>query len=438
MSTDQTSNLGLPFLMPAQAQKHVTVNESLLRLDALVQMQVQSRSISSQPGSPSDGQVWIAPAGKTGPEWGGYADWSLAHYRDGAWEAIAPREGWRAWVADEEVFVRCTGSAWTSDQTAGSLNGGPLAGFRNVVVNGGLDHWQRGTSFANASGYSADRMFVRRSGGAMGLTASRQTGPTGHRYALRLQRDAGNSGADALQVHYAAETADSIRFQGRRATLSFLARCGASYSPIGSGLAIAVVTGTGTDQQSHAFTGSVDQATATLTLTTSWQAFSLATPALPAGLTEIGLRLQATPTGTAGSNDWFEIAGLQLEDGGVATPFERRATAVELALCQRYFEKSYAQSAAPGAASYSGAHVTCAAAASFTDAIRFAACKRATPTIVGYNPQTGASGTWREYAASANRTFTPFNTATGGFMANCSGATPGSDIYLHWTADAEL
>jgi hypothetical protein len=114
LSTDQTTNLGLPFLMPAQAQKHVTVNESLTRLDALVQLAVESRAVTSQPGSPADGAVWIAPAGKTGPEWGGYTDWSLAYYRDGAWEQITPKEGWRAWVKDEDAMAYWSGSAWSA------------------------------------------------------------------------------------------------------------------------------------------------------------------------------------------------------------------------------------------------------------------------------------------------------------------------------------
>jgi len=127
MSTDQTTNLGLPFLMPAQAQKHVTVNESLTRLDALVQAVVESRSISVQPGSPGDGQVWIAPAGKTGAEWGGYANWALAYYRDGSWEAFAPKAGWRVWVKDEGVEARFDGAVWRADQTITGLNDGPLA-----------------------------------------------------------------------------------------------------------------------------------------------------------------------------------------------------------------------------------------------------------------------------------------------------------------------
>jgi len=61
-----TTRLELPFLAAGQAQKHVTVNESLIRLDALVQLAVVSVTASAQPGAPTDGQVYILPAGKTG------------------------------------------------------------------------------------------------------------------------------------------------------------------------------------------------------------------------------------------------------------------------------------------------------------------------------------------------------------------------------------
>ena len=58
----QTSpTLELPLVMPAQAQKHVTVNEALLRLDALVRTVVESRSGTVQPLSPGNGEAWILP-----------------------------------------------------------------------------------------------------------------------------------------------------------------------------------------------------------------------------------------------------------------------------------------------------------------------------------------------------------------------------------------
>jgi hypothetical protein len=66
---DNTTNLNLPFLMPAQAQKHVTVNEALLRLDALVQASVSSATTLAQPTAPVDGALYILPASKTGAAW---------------------------------------------------------------------------------------------------------------------------------------------------------------------------------------------------------------------------------------------------------------------------------------------------------------------------------------------------------------------------------
>lgn len=111
MST--STNLGFPYLAGGQAQKHVTVNESLLLLDALVQLSAISATTTAQPGSPSDGAVYFLPSGKTGADWGGMTNGSLAYYRDGAWEEIAPREGWIAYVKDVDYALAYSGSAWT-------------------------------------------------------------------------------------------------------------------------------------------------------------------------------------------------------------------------------------------------------------------------------------------------------------------------------------
>jgi hypothetical protein len=80
----QSTNLQLPYLSAGQAQKHVTVNESLRKLDALVQLAVVSATTTAQPASPSDGQVYILPSGKTGAQWGAMAVNALAYYADGA------------------------------------------------------------------------------------------------------------------------------------------------------------------------------------------------------------------------------------------------------------------------------------------------------------------------------------------------------------------
>lgn len=109
-----STNLALPYLAAGQAQKHVTVNESLQRLDAIVQLSVASATTIAQPGSPSDGQVYILPSGKTGAAWGAMTNAALAYYRDGVWEEISPREGWIAFVKDVDQCYFYTGSAWSA------------------------------------------------------------------------------------------------------------------------------------------------------------------------------------------------------------------------------------------------------------------------------------------------------------------------------------
>jgi hypothetical protein len=107
-----STNLQLPYLAPGQAQKHVTVNETLRRLDAIVQISAVSATITAQPGSPADGAVYILPTAKTGADWSGMADGALAYYRDGAWEEFSPREGWLAFVRDIDRVLAWTGAAW--------------------------------------------------------------------------------------------------------------------------------------------------------------------------------------------------------------------------------------------------------------------------------------------------------------------------------------
>ena len=79
MSNDTTPRLSLPFVAAGQAQKHITVNEALGRLDGLVQLAVQSRTIAAQPASPADGAMHILPTGATGDAWFDKAAGLLAH-----------------------------------------------------------------------------------------------------------------------------------------------------------------------------------------------------------------------------------------------------------------------------------------------------------------------------------------------------------------------
>lgn len=111
---DTTPRLGLPWLMPAQAGKHVTVNEALGRLDAITAAAVQSRQLASEPASPAEGAAYILPAGAAGTDWGDFFETDLAYFQDGAWRRIAARAGLTAYVVDEGLLVMFDGSAWTA------------------------------------------------------------------------------------------------------------------------------------------------------------------------------------------------------------------------------------------------------------------------------------------------------------------------------------
>ena len=120
---DTTSKLSLPLIMPAQAQKHVTHNEALARLDALVQPTVQDRNRTAPPPAPIDGQTHIVAAPATA-EWEG-KDGTVAQFLNGGWIFLEPRAGWHFRVLDEANDLRFDGFAWepvnTSDAQFGRL-----------------------------------------------------------------------------------------------------------------------------------------------------------------------------------------------------------------------------------------------------------------------------------------------------------------------------
>lgn len=114
---DSTENLDLPYLMPSQAQKHVTHNDALRALDALVQLAVASRSVAAPPSSPQPGERYIVASGASGA-WAGRTG-SVAAWQDGAWMFYAPQSGWLAYVGDDNTLVRFDGAEWAD--YAGSI-----------------------------------------------------------------------------------------------------------------------------------------------------------------------------------------------------------------------------------------------------------------------------------------------------------------------------
>lgn len=164
-----TPNLGLPVLAQGQAQKEITHNDALLRLDALVQTSIKSRALATPPGSPANGERWIVPSGATGA-WAGQTD-KIALWREGAWAFFAPGVGWRVHVEDERLTVVWTDGAWR-DRIVGTANGGAI---RLVALEEELT--LTGAFVDAATAVIADRMIVL---AVASLTTQAITGATSY------------------------------------------------------------------------------------------------------------------------------------------------------------------------------------------------------------------------------------------------------------------
>jgi len=217
----------------------------------------------------------------------------------------------------------------------------------NPVLNSAFQIWQRGTSISvaasTANAYTADRWAVV-TGASVASTISRQvtndtTNLPNIQYCGRFQRNSGQTGTSIMYISNSFESVNSIPFVGKTVTFSFYARKGADYSAASSILVSKVYSGTGTDQQSNTgYTGASAFINQNNTLTTTWQRFT-ATGTISTSATELSIELSWTPVGTASTNDYFEVTGVQLEVGSVATPFKTYAGTIqgELAACRRYF-----------------------------------------------------------------------------------------------------
>lgn len=109
--TDTTPRLGLGALIAAQSQKHVTVNEAFLQLDALQDCYLVSMALATPPTAPTDGDCYYVPSGATGV-WANYTG-KLAFCIDGGWRYIAPFRGLRAFNAADGKLYFHTGTAFT-------------------------------------------------------------------------------------------------------------------------------------------------------------------------------------------------------------------------------------------------------------------------------------------------------------------------------------
>jgi hypothetical protein len=239
-------------------------------------------------------------------------------------------------------------TASAMDDLAGTVNTVQYLKPWNQVLNSNMSVWQRGTSISlaastsAANGYTADRWQTATSAN-QAITVSRQstadtTNLPNIQYCLRYQRNSGQTGTTALAIAQSFETINSIPFVGKAVTISFYARAGSNFSASGNTLNAYLYSGTTTDGNINtSWAGLATVASTSATLTTTWQRFT-ATGTVSASAMQLAPYFSFTPTGTAGTNDYYEITGVQVELGSTANTYQPNGAtyAAELAACQRY------------------------------------------------------------------------------------------------------
>ena len=126
-----TNHLAITLVEQSQAQKEITVNAALTRLDAMLNSGAKSRSTNTPPGSPAAGDVYIVGSAPTGA-WAGQA--GKITYFDQLWKFITPLQGAMLWVNDEGLKLVFNGSSWAI-YTPGAASYNDLAGNYTLAAS---------------------------------------------------------------------------------------------------------------------------------------------------------------------------------------------------------------------------------------------------------------------------------------------------------------
>jgi hypothetical protein len=321
--------------------------------------------------------------------------------------------------------------------------------FRNKIMNGNFDIWQRGTAdTALSQGYRADRwghnQFQDGLVTQQPLVVSGEH-PGNSRFVARISGDA-TANTSRLSLDQGIELANTISLRGKTITASFYVRFSAAslsatvnwnaelgYSNSSNDGSFTAIDYTETDvSRLSIFNGNYP---------TTWKKYTIS---IPVGLSaqNVALRFRFNDLTDRSTSDWYEVSQVQVEEGTIATPFEQRPIGTELLLCQRYFEKSYDLSVVPGTGlSYNGRVVS---VYSTTDLVlpgtRWKVSKRIPPAVVVYSTSTGATATVRRYNGSLDTAITAAATQAGteGVDYLAGTFTSNASYDWHYTANAEL
>lgn len=207
--------------------------------------------------------------------------------------------------------------------SVGSLNGGPLAGFRNRIINGGFDVWQRGTSIVSSTGiYTADRW---RSYSLTAHPTLSQDTSTLDYPCLLITGIASNAG---VNIGQGIESANVASLTGTPVTVTY-----EIYSSAARTVGISTYTFNSKDSGISGMTVGATNAAILTTAVNTWQTVSYTYT--PPANAKNGVYIDML-IGNVTAGQTVRIRNVRYEPGSVATPFESRPIGTELSLCQRY------------------------------------------------------------------------------------------------------
>lgn len=313
---------------------------------------------------------------------------------------------------------------------------GPLAGFRNRIINGGMEIAQRGpTSHSDGSLTAADRWGIFCTGSSVTFNTSRVTNAvTGAGRAL-LASVTKTDGTGVL-FFQRVESLNCLDLPGKRVTIRARVWQG-SGGPINAQIRLSRANtadghGSGlTSIENGPNTECADQTWTDLVFTT--------TNVLPNEVAN-GIELEIFFAAGSLSAVDFYLTDVQLEEGPVATPFERRPIGLELSLCQRYYFRT---NPVFSIGDYTGAYngiVTAANANIICGIYNFPENMRDIPSLTTYNPNDGSSTTAR-LSGTGNFTLVNFLTLGRSSLSQIEisgNTTTGRDLLFQFAADAEL
>jgi len=304
----------------------------------------------------------------------------------------------------------------------GTTPTGPsLQGFRNRLFNGSYAVAQRGTTFASGSNnddtYNLDRWYVLSDGNdAVDITQNTAAAPPEQKFCIALDVETANKKFGVAQI---IENINCADLQGQTVTLSFQAKVSATTKLDNVKCAIVAWSGTADSVTSDIISAwgaegtnptlianaTYENTPANLNVTTSWATYTVSAPIDTASTNNVIVFIWSDVTDTT-AGDFLYLAGVQLEAGAVATPFERRPYGTELALCQRYYEIAQFHGWARSSDNLllgSGTYVQ---------------QKRATPTVI-YSKISGAGSGTVEALISANVYYAGAYQTGGSVSSDC-------------------